>query len=221
MTTVLDIDKNKNTENIPIEQTTTSYINENKNTENILIEQTTTTSYIDENKNTENIPIEQATSSYIDENNNTENIPIEQTNISNRENIITERLKKTDSPIETLCENNKIYSEGKCICDTEKGYYSLNYKISENKCYKKSELPKNSYFNNMTNSYELCYKSCETCLKGGNYNENNCLTCANNYILEPGKSSSNCVENCKYLYIIIYLVNIVVQKMSNVQMMQV
>jgi len=239
MTTVLDIDKNKNTENIPIEQTTTSYINENKNTENILIEQTTTTSYIDENKNTENIPIEQtittsyidenkntenipieqtttsyidenkntenipieqATSSYIDENNNTENIPIEQTNISNRENIITERLKKTDSPIETLCENNKIYSEGKCICDTEKGYYSLNYKISENKCYKKSELPKNSYFNNMTNSYELCYKSCETCLKGGNYNENNCLTCANNYILEPGKSSSNCVENCKYLY---------------------
>ena len=111
----------------------------------------------------------------------------------------TEILKKTDFPMESLCENNKIFFEGKCICNTEKGYYSINYKSSE-KCYKKSELPKNIYFNNITKSYELCYKSCETCSKGGIYNENNCLTCANNCIIEPGTNSSNCVEDCKYLY---------------------
>ena len=39
-----------------------------------------------------------------------------------------------------------------------------------------------------------------TCSKGGIYNDNNCLTCAINYIKEPGKNSSNCVENCTYLY---------------------
>ena len=61
-------------------------------------------------------------------------------------------------------------------------------------------MPKNIFFNNITKSYELCYKSCETCSKGGIYSENNCITCANNYILEPGTNSSNCVEDCKYLY---------------------
>ena len=136
----------------------------------------------------------------IEKNKYTESIPIEEISTIYPENKKTEIIKKTDFPIESLCENNKIYSEGKCICNTEKGFYSLNYKNSEAKCYKISELPKNVYFNNITNSYEICYKNCDTCLKGGTYNENNCLTCAKNYIKEPGKNSSNCVENCKYLY---------------------
>ena len=135
----------------------------------------------------------------IDKIENTEANLLEQATTTYLLNEKTEILKNTEFPIESLCEKNKIYSEGKCICNTEKGYYSINYKSSE-KCYKKSELPKNIFFNNITKSYELCYKSCETCSKGGIYSENNCITCANNYILEPGTNSSNCVEDCKYLH---------------------
>ena len=74
----------------------------------------------------------------------------EQTTPTFQVNEKTEILKKADFPIESLCENNKIFFEGKCICNTEKGYYSLNFKSSKK-----------------------CDKSCETCSKGGIYNENN------------------------------------------------
>ena len=100
-----------------------------------------------------------------------------------------------------LCEdNNKIYYEGKCICNQDKGYYSINHQLSDNKCYKKSDIPRNAYFNNLTQAYELCYKTCGTCIKGGDDFENNCLNCTYNYIKEPDNNSSNCVEICKYLY---------------------
>ena len=113
----------------------------------------------------------------------------------------TQITKSTNYSNESLCkEIGKIYSEGKCICDIYNDYYSINSKSSENKCYKKSELPKNLYLNDTTKVYEVCYKTCETCNKGGNYSENNCLTCASNYIKESEKNSLNCVEKCKYLY---------------------
>ena len=126
------------------------------------------------------------------------------TTLFNKTQIIqkeSENAKFVDISTELLCEDNKkINYNGKCICDENKGYYSINYSSSNNKCFKKSDLPKNIYFNNKTHSYELCYKTCATCLKGGNYSENNCLTCVYNYIKEPNKNSSNCVEECKYLY---------------------
>ena len=112
----------------------------------------------------------------------------------------SENMILLNSPIQILCEENKINYNGKCICDINKGYYSINYPSSNNKCYKKNELPNNIYFNNKTQIYELCYKTCETCIKGGNYLENNCLTCASDYIKEPENNSSKCVEECKYLY---------------------
>ena len=56
-------------------------------------------------------------------------------------------------------DKEKIYYNGKCICDISKGYYSFN-----NKCLRKDELPKNVYFNNKTQLYELCYAKCETCI---------------------------------------------------------
>ena len=105
------------------------------------------------------------------------------------------------SNTEIFCkDNDKIYYEGKCICDKNKGYYSINSKSSDNKCYKKHELPKNVFFNEITQSYELCYKTCATCLEGGSFSQNNCLTCAANYINEPDKISKNCVDKCKYFY---------------------
>ena len=72
--------------------------------------------------------------------------------------------------------------------------------MNGNKCYKKSDIPRNAYFNNLTQAYELCYKTCGSCIKGGDDFENNCLNCAYNYIKEPDNNSSNCVEICKYFY---------------------
>ena len=107
----------------------------------------------------------------------------------------------TLNPSDTFkCNIGKKYYDGKCICDNDNGYYTINYQSSEYKCYKKEDIPKNTYFNNITQAYEFCYKTCGTCNKGGNLIENNCLTCAFNYIKEPEKNSSNCVEGCNYFY---------------------
>ena len=114
---------------------------------------------------------------------------------------ITEKIDNFTTIIESVCnDNTKIYNEGKCICDINKGYYQINYEFLKGKCYKKNEIPKNLYFNDISQSYDLCYETCGTCNKGGNVSENNCLTCASNLIKEPEKNSSNCVENCRYLY---------------------
>ena len=112
------------------------------------------------------------------------------------------KSEKTNYIIKSLCEDdNKIFYEGKCICDKAKGYYSINYKEFNNEeCYKLEDLPKNIYFNEDIQSFELCYKTCGTCIKGGDFLENNCLTCASDLIKEPKNNSSNCVENCNYLY---------------------
>ena len=109
--------------------------------------------------------------------------------------------KETNFFTEKLCEDNKIYFEGKCICDKNKGYYSINYNEFNNECYKLEDLPKNIYCNNKTHSCEFCYKSCGTCNKGGDLSENNCLTCALDYVKEKeDDETSNCVEKCNYLF---------------------
>ena len=131
-------------------------------------QQITTNSFKDEGLMIDST-IQKAMTTVLDIDKKTEAIPIQQTNSIYPENEktdiidITDIIQKTAYPVESICEENKKYSEGKCICDIEKGYYSLNYKSSENKCYKKNEIPKNVYFNNITKSYELCYKSCEPC----------------------------------------------------------
>jgi len=108
---------------------------------------------------------------------------------------------KIDSSTESLCkEDGKVYVEGKCICDTGNEYYAINLKNSENKCYKKSDLPKNVYYNNITKTYELCYKTCGTCNMRGDFSKNNCLDCSLNFIREPENETSNCVEKCKFFY---------------------
>ena len=113
--------------------------------------------------------------------------------------IISE--KSINIPIEKLCnDENKIYTEGKCQCDKNKGYYSINSQNLDDKCIHKNENPKYLYFNNVTEVFELCYETCETCIKGGNFSENNCLTCASNYVKEKDRNTTNCVDSCKYLF---------------------
>ena len=116
-------------------------------------------------------------------------------------NTVSEGTDTIEYPNDSPCkEIGTIEKEGKCICDESKGYYSVNSKLSESKCYQKNEIPKNLYYNNITKSYELCYKTCGTCEKGGSSSENNCQSCATNYIPEPENRTSNCVESCKYKY---------------------
>ena len=109
--------------------------------------------------------------------------------------------KSVNIPTENLCnDNKKIFTEGKCQCDKNKGYYSINSQNLEDICYHKNENPKYLYFNSVKEVFELCYETCETCIKGGNFTDNNCLTCTSNYIKEKDRNSSNCVDSCKYLY---------------------
>ena len=112
---------------------------------------------------------------------------------------ISEKL--TNKPTEKICnDNKKIFIEGKCQCDKNKGYYSINSQNLKDKCYHKNDNPKYLYFNNISEVFELCYETCETCIKEGNFTDNNCLTCAQNYVKEKDRNSSNCVDSCKYLY---------------------
>lgn len=77
---------------------------------------------------------------------------------NNNENIRIFRMSnKTCTPIneneENVCtDEGKVYYEGQCICDTEKGYYSFNSLDSVDKCYQKNVLPSNSYYNEKTKS---------------------------------------------------------------------
>ena len=115
--------------------------------------------------------------------------------------IKTDKIETTVIQTQVSCkEKGKIYHEGECICDEKNEYYSISSKYSKNRCYKKSELPKNVYYNNITKTYEICFQTCATCSKGGTLTENNCLECSKNYIKEPENHSSNCVDNCKYYY---------------------
>ena len=42
-----------------------------------------------------------------------------------------------------------------------------------------------------------CHKNCRTCQKGGDNNNENCLTCNNNYYLIDAEGfGNNCVQNC-------------------------
>ena len=51
------------------------------------------------------------------------------------------------------------------------------------------------------NKYKPCYETCLTCNKGGNSENNNCLTCEINYIKKPDyPNSTNCVTECYYSY---------------------
>jgi hypothetical protein len=103
------------------------------------------------------------------------------------------------------CSNytNESALKGLCVeCNNDNGFYSINPKYLKNtqnfvKCYNITAKPKNVYLNGKY--YEPCYMSCSTCDYGGNGIQNNCTSCATDYIKEPG-NNTNCVIRCKNLY---------------------
>ena len=91
-----------------------------------------------------------------------------------------------------------------CI-DCAVGYKPL-YPYSDSKrCF--NDSTKSSMFFESTidgeEVYRICYKNCDTCIKGGDDNNNNCTTCAIGYIENPdkvGQCEIKCEEG-QYFYI--------------------
>ena len=112
---------------------------------------------------------------------------------SSNENIRFFQLPNNDYTL--ISEITDIYTDyfKENICDIDNRYYSF---ISDSgvKCYQKNDLPLNSYYNNISKFYEYCFPTWGTCLKGGNFSENNCLTCASNYIKESENNSTNYIN---------------------------
>ena len=58
-----------------------------------------------------------------------------------------------------------------------------------------------SNYDEENEDFRLCYESCETCNKGGDWEINNCKTCENNYIKKPDEDeTTNCVIICQHYY---------------------
>jgi hypothetical protein len=89
-------------------------------------------------------------------------------------------------------------------CNKNKNYYQIEPSLLNNNsyfdCYDNSTKPKNFYFNEITEYYELCYKSCASCEYAGDGNQNNCTECDVDLIFEPEKNTQNCVALCSYFY---------------------
>ncbi len=108
------------------------------------------------------------------------------------------RTSTSESAVYKLCTS----------CNTDQQYFPANFNsnnlaISSGfvECYNEQTKPVNSYLDSVDSKYKLCYETCHTCIKGGNYEENNCLTCASNHIKKPGyPDSTNCVTECYYSY---------------------
>ena len=91
-------------------------------------------------------------------------------------------------------------------CNEAFGYKKVNYTIVLTEfvdCVKKEDpLLKNFYFNETSNEYRPCYKTCKKCLIGGDAESQNCLECETNYMFRPGNNPhNNCVAYSEYYYI--------------------
>ena len=131
---------------------------------------------------------------------------------------VTEKLEdkvETQKEVEERCLLKKCklcddqsFKKSLCLkCNEEEGYYPLkNYNPYQDEegnyidCFSEDSKPYNYYFNREEKYFERCYKSCETCEKGGDDFYNNCTTCKVGY--ERDIKTSNCEIKCdKYYYI--------------------
>ena len=98
--------------------------------------------------------------------------------------ICNERCKTCVSP------NNR--NKQKCkTCNNEKGYYLIADK--DNECIPIEEKPSDYYFNLDLAAFFRCNKNCASCEKGGNEEQNNCLTCIDNFYIT--EKTSNCIKS--------------------------
>ena len=104
-------------------------------------------------------------------------------------------------------ESNKL---GLCLsCNEAKGYKKVNYTLVLTNflnCIKKKDQKfKKYYFNEISQEYRPCYKTCKTCLKSGNPEKNNCFECEKGYMFRPGNNQyNNCVAYSEFYYMSAY-----------------
>ena len=106
--------------------------------------------------------------------------------------------------------NEASNSLGLCLsCNEEKGYRKINYTLVLTNfldCIKPSNPGvKKFYYNETLQLYRPCYKTCKSCSKGGNAEENYCLECETDYMFRPGNNPyNNCVAFSEYYYMSSY-----------------
>ena len=128
---------------------------------------------------------------------------IDSTNIESDELIQTENYFKCSEKCSECNEESNI--NDLCIkCNNQNNYYELksnNKGTYENStyvaCYSQNTKPPNYFLKD--NFFEECFYTCGSCNEKGNQDDNKCLTCSNNYIIDPN-NINNCVIQCKYYY---------------------
>ena len=131
-------------------------------------------------------------------------IPTDNIDISTNEIIETTSKIKCPIQCKACTENNNdiICTE----CNDDKGYFPITYSDPPqlenciNEKIKEEKYP-DYYFDTQTKYYKPCYEKCQTCTEKGDGENNNCLTCATGYILQPDyEYTKTCVSKYQYLY---------------------
>ena len=123
-------------------------------------------------------------------------------------NIIPSSHPVVTCPEEKCLEcNEESISHKLCLsCNEALGYFKVNYTLYLPHlfdCRKKEDpLLKNFYFNETTQEYRPCYKTCKKCSIGGDAEKQHCLECESNYMFRPGENPhNNCVAYSEFYYI--------------------
>ena len=147
-------------------------------------------------------------------------------NIHN-DKILLKRKRKLDDTSSLITVPEKCKQDGGynaesisfnlCLmCDNDKGYYKVHdpsntiYGNGNNfvQCF--NETTKKNFFLNNTDpdsskwEYCPCYETCETCEKGGNAYEHNCLTCSLRYKKFNDSNKELCEAECSFAYYYTY-----------------
>ena len=126
---------------------------------------------------------------------------------------LTEYLSKTTQNDKIICDKKCLECDEEsnarnlCIkCNNNNNYFELklNNQIKEDnqnyiECYSEETKISNYYLNKKDKVFEPCFYTCGTCKELGNQNDHKCLSCANNYRINPYKNNS-CVMECKYFF---------------------
>ena len=126
---------------------------------------------------------------------------------------LTEYLSKATQKEKIICDKKCLECDEEsnarnlCIkCNNNNNYFELklNNQIIENnqnyiECYSEETKIPNYYLNKKGKVFESCFYTCGTCKELGDQNDHKCLTCANNYRMNPHQNNS-CVMECKYFF---------------------